>query len=84
MTVGADRRDTCVLRFTCGTTTHLKQTAEWLAQLVGKVVLGIDRQVILEHVDRVLAALVCCSPLGSLANRERAKSFQIVRVTADA
>lgn len=77
MTAGADRPDTCVLPFhKAATKTHLKQTAEWLAQLVGEVVLGIDRQVVLKHVDRVLAALVCCSSLGSLANREGARAFR--------
>lgn len=46
--------------------THLKQTAKRLAELVGEVVLGIDRQVVLKNIDRVLAALVRCSSLGSL------------------
>lgn len=51
----------------CLTQTHLKQTVERLAELVGEVVLGIDRQVVLQNIHRILAALVRRSSLGSLA-----------------
>ena len=64
-------RHLCVAVSHAARRTHLKQTAERFAQLVGKVVLGVDRQVVLKNVDRVLAALVRCSSLGSLVAEKR-------------
>lgn len=63
-------------RVTCNKT-HLKKAGEWLAQLVREVVLGVDRQVVLENIDRVLAALVRCGSLRGLARGRKTSNSAI-------
>lgn len=51
--------------------THLKEAGEWLAELVGEVILRVDRQVVFKDIDRVLAALVSCSSLRGLGRGKK-------------
>lgn len=45
---------------------RLKDTHKRLRELVLEVVLRVDRNVVLEHVERVLGLLVCTGVLGPL------------------
>lgn len=45
---------------------HLKQAAERFAELISEVVLGIDRQIVLQDIHRILTTFVSCSPFRRL------------------